>query len=58
MTDDDKALYEHILAAYQQDVHGLKFALAKANAHSALKDQRIQALEAERAPKPGPPRSS
>ena len=54
MTDDERALYEHILAAYQQDVHGLKFALAKANAHSALKDQRILALEAERAPKPGP----
>lgn len=54
MTDDERALYEHILAAYQQDVHGLKFALARANAQSAQKDRRIQALEAELAPKPGP----
>ena len=54
MTDDDKALYDHILSAYQQDVHELKFALRREQAQSALKDQRIATLEAERAPKPGP----
>lgn len=55
MDPDELFLHNHILTEYQQEVHRLKFELARANAHNAAKDQRIAALEAERVPKPGPP---
>lgn len=64
MDPDELFLHNHILTEYQQEVHRLKFELARANAQSAAKDQHIAELnatlapyEAERAnrPKPGKP---
>lgn len=68
MDPDEKALHEHIITEYQQDVHHLKFSLARANAQIAQRDQIIahqQTLLAlfpadakpstPEPPKPGPP---
>lgn len=66
MESTNDALYSHIINEYQQGLANAQFALAKANAQGAQKDQRIEdltrELEAVRkstgtfaAPKPGPP---
>ncbi|OIH81965.1 hypothetical protein BLJ79_21645 [Arthrobacter sp. UCD-GKA] len=73
MDPDELFLHNHILAEYQQEVHRLKFELARANAQSAQKDQRNAELErqlvaargpslphgpaGDASPKPGPPPS-
>lgn len=54
MPDEEKALYDLILKGYQNRLANFIFELEKVNAQLALKVQRIQELEAERAPKPGP----
>ena len=59
MDPDELFLHNHILTQYQQEVHQLRFLLARANAQDAQKDQHIakltRELEVARAPKPGPP---
>lgn len=55
---EEKALYDHILCEYRTALAEAQFSLARANAQSAQKDQRITALTEQmaklRAPKPGP----
>jgi hypothetical protein len=54
MPDNEKSLYALMIKGYQNKLAGAEFELLRERALSELKDQRIQALEAERAPKPGP----
>lgn len=44
MSDDEKAIYEHMLTQYRQDADVLKFNLAQANAQIAVRDQIIAEL--------------
>lgn len=54
MTDEDKAIYDHILQGYQNKLASAEFNLLKEQALSAQKDRHIAELEAAQAPKPGP----
>ncbi len=44
MDPDELFLHNHVLTEYQQEVHRLRFELARANAQSAAKDKTIAQL--------------
>ncbi|NKG22199.1 hypothetical protein [Paeniglutamicibacter terrestris] len=55
---DEQITAQSVVDEYRQALADTQFLLAKANALVKIRDRRILELEAERAPKPGPPRSS
>ncbi|ASN38858.1 hypothetical protein CGQ24_07425 [Arthrobacter sp. 7749] len=47
MDPEESFLYNHVLTEYQQEVHRLRFELARANAQSAAKDKTIAQLRTQ-----------
>lgn len=51
---DEHLTAQSVVDEFRQALADCQFALAKANALVKIRDQRIAALEAAQAPKPGP----